>query len=403
MLVLLFLARDENRDLQLICNYDSFPAAFPVKENRPPTAREGDVIVASIFQRGKQGTWWIKYYVDGEQVYRSLKTTVAREALRVKKKIEGEEACGMLLSPSRLPLPEFLHEFCEFLQTIRAKKSYKNNCSVLRLIFGPICPALEPSNCVNRKYKTGKLSPKKKSKKKTESKQPKVRPIRAKTLEDVTTAKIEEFISSRIRFDGIAPKTANQARCILHRMFSYAIKTHDFVASNPRQPNPAAGVERRREPAHTIRYLEMDGIDRQLASVAGHAPIGTLVAVYIYAVLRREEALWLTPSDIDFDRRLIHVRAKTIDSEFWQPKTKRNRVVPISVALLEILDAYQPHCLIPWFFPSPQGKRWDPDNLSRALRAINQQVTSHGLGSTSATSSEATLHRKGRASTRSPN
>ena len=29
--------------------------------------------MASIFQRGKQGIWWIKYYVNGRQVYHSLR------------------------------------------------------------------------------------------------------------------------------------------------------------------------------------------------------------------------------------------------------------------------------------------------------------------------------------------
>lgn len=66
-----------------------------------------------------------------------------------------------------------------------------------------------------------------------------------------------------------------------------------------------------------------------------------MVAAYIYAGIRREAALWLTMEDVDFDRRLIRVRAKTIAGEFWQPKTKRNRVVPISKALLEILKAYK--------------------------------------------------------------
>jgi integrase len=62
-----------------------------------------------------------------------------------------------------------------------------------------------------------------------------------------------------------------------------------------------------------------------------------MVATYIYAGLRREAALWLTTDDVDFERRLILVRAKTIDGEFWQPKTRKNRVVPISDALYGIL------------------------------------------------------------------
>jgi integrase len=28
----------------------------------------------------------------------------------------------------------------------------------------------------------------------------------------------------------------------------------------------------------------------------------------------------------------------------------------------------------PWLFPSPQGKRWDPDNFSADLRAANEKI-----------------------------
>ncbi len=69
---------------------------------------------------------------------------------------------------------------------------------------------------------------------------------------------------------------------------------------------------------------------------------------------------------------MIRVRAKTIGGTFWEPKTKVNRVVPISSSLKKYLDAYvRPETDGPWYFPSPTGKRWDPDNVSRALRAAN--------------------------------
>ena len=101
-----------------------------------------------------------------------------------------------------------------------------------------------------------------------------------------------------------------------------------------------------------------------------------MMATLIYAGLRRTEAIWLTKNDVDLNGRLVHVRAKTVDGEFWQPKTRRNRVVPISTALLGILAAYSPDCEGSWFFPSPTGKRWDADNFTHVLRKTN---TSHGL------------------------
>ena len=97
-----------------------------------------------------------------------------------------------------------------------------------------------------------------------------------------------------------------------------------------------------------------------------------MVAVCIYAGLRREETTRLTPKDVDMKERLIRVQAKTIDGDSWQPKTRRNRVVPISDALLVILQEYQSPAGQVWYFPSPTGQRWDPDNFSADLREINR-------------------------------
>lgn len=71
----------------------------------------------------------------------------------------------------------------------------------------------------------------------------------------------------------------------------------------------------------------------------------------------------------------IAVRAKSVNGEFWEPKTKVNRVVPVSRALRTQLNRYL-ETFTPgyWFFPSPRGKRWHPDNFSEALRATNREA-----------------------------
>lgn len=324
--------------------------------------------MASIFQRKKGGTWWIKYYANGRQVYYSLGTKDARVAKRVKRQIEGEEAKGELLAPSKTPLPAFLEDFCKLLSTIRTKKAYSADLSVLRIFFGPICPALVHGSCVNTRWRAGNAKP-------VEDKMAHLH-IKAGFLEEVTAPVIEGFICRRIREDGIAPKTANRYREVLHRMFGFATKNWGFVPTDRRNPNPAASVERRREPAHDIDYLSVNQIGEQLVVLRELPSLKAMVATFIYAGLRREEGLWLTTEDVDLDRRLVYIRAKVVNGERWQPETKRNRVVPISSALHEILTVYTPERTEPWFFPSPRGKRWDPDNFSQTLREINRQ---HGL------------------------
>jgi integrase len=68
-----------------------------------------------------------------------------------------------------------------------------------------------------------------------------------------------------------------------------------------------------------------------------------MIATYIYSGLCREEAIWQTVEDVDFAlgrAGAIRIRAKTVNGKFWQPKTKVNRVVPVSQALRAVLDAY---------------------------------------------------------------
>ena len=324
--------------------------------------------MASIFQRGKQGIWWIKYYANGPQVYHSLRTTSARAAKRIKRQVEGDKAKGELLRPSKTPLPEFLEDYCRFLSTERTAKSYANDLSVLRIAFGSITPALEPGSCRNKRF-----GPVRKG---NPQRRVKATCIRATHLEDVTAAKIEDFISRRIRDDGISAKTANRCRGVLRSMFVYATKKWNFVSPDHRYPNPAGAVERRKEPARTIRFLTLEDIEKQLAVLDEHPMLHAMVATLVYAGLRRSEVLWLTRDDADLDRRVLRIRAKTVGGEFWQPKTGQNRVVPISIPLLKILAAYISNGEDPWFFASPTGKRWDPDTFSQTLRKINKE---HGL------------------------
>jgi site-specific recombinase XerD len=43
--------------------------------------------------------------------------------------------------------------------------------------------------------------------------------------------------------------------------------------------------------------------------------------------------------------------------------------------LKTFLDSFQASVIeMKWFFSSPNGKRWDPDNLSRYLRKVNDET-----------------------------
>lgn len=319
--------------------------------------------MACLYKRRNQ--YWVSYYLNDKQLQKSLKTDNYKVAISKKKKLEYELSIGDLHLASEIPLAVILEVFCKHLIKTRTFKSYKNDFSRLRTFFGPICESLKPyPSGVKRGTKTERA---------VHDKYKKAH-VQAELLEDITPEVINQFLTDRMEFNNWKPKTVNLMRQILHKLFAYAMKHHGFRSRDRCYPNPMAGVDRIKESASQIRYLELDEIAAQLEAIADSSVIHALVATYIYAGLRREEALWLMPADVDLEQRLIRVRAKTINNEHWQPKTKRNRVVPISNQLYAILINYRWPKDSVWFFPSPSGKRWNPDNFSQDLRKLNNQA-----------------------------
>jgi integrase len=244
--------------------------------------------MASLYKRGRM--YWISFRINGKLVQRSLKTDNYRAAKQKVQKIEYELAIGDLRQTSRTPLADVIESFCRYLQTTRPAKSCYNVYNRLRAIFGPVCDSLQPrqpgspDRQLHRVFKHDKFAG---------------RHLPAKLLEDVTPAVINRWLDDRAQEEAWSPKTINNYRQTIHRLFSYAIKRHDFISRDRRYPNPATGVERRKEPASEIRFLTLDQIDTQLEALTEHPTLHAMVAVYIYAGLRREEALWLTTDDVD--------------------------------------------------------------------------------------------------------
>jgi site-specific recombinase XerD len=198
--------------------------------------------------------------------------------------------------------------------------------------------------------------------------------IEANCFEQIETAHVSAFITSQVQRRGLAPKTANRNREILCRLFNWAMD--EGGVRMPNEKNPVARVGRYKEHAPEISFLTLKQIDEQLQVLTPDNQLQTMVAVLIYAGLRREELLWLTHDDVDLKtgtNGMLRIPAKTIDGRSWQPKTARNRVVLISSNLRRYLDAYTRR-LVPggWLFPSPAGTWWDPDNLSHDLTDANR-------------------------------
>jgi integrase len=323
--------------------------------------------MASLKKRGS--SFYIQFYIAGNKQKRiNLHTDsyqVAKEKLR---RFESAQAAGDDLPlPTRTPVADILTDYVAHIRTAKTAKSAQTDIYYLRDMFGPVCDALT----ITSRKPSAKA--KKKPAKVGMDARTKAPVIQADCLEAIRSGDITKFISAQVARRGLAPKTANRYREILTRLFNWSVKQGMRL---PRGGNPAAEVERYAEPAPTIRFLTLKQIDEQLDALADDLKYQAMTATLIYAGLRREELLWLTPDDIDWSSGkygLIRVRAKTVNDEFWQPKTKVNRAVPISSRLRHHLDKWQlKRSKGAWFFPNSAVGRYDPDNFSSDLRALNK-------------------------------
>lgn len=325
--------------------------------------------MAYLFKRGS--IYYVKFYVAGKQKEKSLGTGVYQIAKEKQRLFESARARGESLPmPTRTPVAEIVTAYVAVIRTAKTAKSAQTDIYYLRDVFGLICDALRiTSRKVSEKTRKRQL-------KDDVDRRHKAPVIEADCFEAITTAQIVEFVSGQVTRRGLAPKTANRYREILTRLFNWAMEQKGVRLPGDR--NPASKVERYRESAPNIRFLTLKQIDEQLDALANDLKLQTMVATFIFGGLRREELLWLTHDDLDLDAGkygMIRVRAKEIVGEAWEPKTKRNRAVPVSSRLRHFLDMWRLKAQKDtgmWLFPSPRGKRWDPDNFSQDLRFANQ-------------------------------
>ena len=182
--------------------------------------------------------------------------------------------------PTKTPIATVVTDYIDNMRTRKTARSDERDIYYLRETFGPICPALTLKNV--RISEKGKKRPTKHT--------PSY--IEVSCFEHISTADISSFIAAKVRRQALAPKTANRYREILTRLFNWATSQNGRRIADGK--NPAAEVERYREKAPDISFLSLEQIAEQLKALEKHPELQVMVAVYIYAGLRREELCWLT-------------------------------------------------------------------------------------------------------------
>ncbi len=318
--------------------------------------------MASLKKRGKK--FYAQYYVNGDQRRVNLNTTslqIAKEKIRQIESAQFRQEDIPL--PTKTPLPEILEKYIFNRRARSSERNVQKQITYLRGTFGPVCESL--------KIKNKKIA-QKAVKRPAAKKYPL---IEIAYLEQISAERVAQFLANTTQMKGVSPKTVNHYRQILVTMCNWAM--NEGGVKFPGGKNPLANVTRYTEIERTISYLRRKDIENQLEKLEDDLLLQTMVAVYIFAGLRREEALWLMPTDFDFtagNYGVIRIQNKVFEGVSWHPKTHKNRTVPISSELRRYLDKYLEN-VTPgtWFFSTPEGCRWDPDNFSALLRDANEK------------------------------
>ncbi len=121
--------------------------------------------------------------------------------------------------------------------------------------------------------------------------------------------------------------------------------------------NPFAKIRERKITENEIRYVTVEEY-RKLVKTAEKIWWYALFSLAYGSGLRRNEILHLTWADIDFEHQRIKVSAKKGAEDIikWEPKNRKNRIVPMSdksSQLLANIQAQAPEGH-PYVFVSPK-------------------------------------------------
>jgi integrase len=125
-----------------------------------------------------------------------------------------------------------------------------------------------------------------------------------------------------------APITVLHLRTALHLLLKRAVED-GVLAANPLATIAGPKAIRRHRP-----YLDIEQRDRLLAATVDDPDLHLVVALGVFAGLRKSEMLALTWSDIDLPGRRLHVRS----SAAFTTKSGRSRTIPMHDALYQLLS-----------------------------------------------------------------
>jgi integrase len=191
-------------------------------------------------------------------------------------------------------------------------------------------------------------------------------------VEAITTADIDRWRERLVHEGKLSARTINKQLALLHGIFKRAQRRYGV------EGNPAAAAER--QPEHRsgdFQVLEADEVIL-LAQHAADAQDGAIFTVAAFTGLRLGELLALRWSDVDFAKRLVHVRWSRVRGQTDRPKSHRVRSVPLIDQAARALDGLSrrggftaDEDLV---FIRADGQHLDGDQLRKRYRVALQEA-----------------------------
>lgn len=192
--------------------------------------------------------------------------------------------------------------------------------------------------------------------------------VSPKEAEDCTSEDLVRIVDEYILPNGLSRSFQNQMISAVKKFYGKVYKSVIDV-----------GEISRPRPEHRLpNVLSKAEVKKILDSVANEKHRVMLSLVYGCG-LRRSEVLELLPSDIDHDRKLVQIR---------QAKGFKDRLVPLSDKLIQMVDQYMLHFKpVKYLFEGQtRGSRYSPASLEKIFKTaflkagINKKdITLHGL------------------------
>lgn len=280
-----------------------------------PKDKSGKAIPKSEWPRKRRHRWIVRWYgTDGRRYGKVFGTR--KEAQRSASELQNQVRLGKADKPKKITLHEFRLEHERVMKGQVAYGTIQEHKRALRLF---------------EKFIGGSY-----------------------TLSRIFPRHAEAFVANCLASNKVSIATVNKWIRTLHGIFNLAIEPRCYLAEGQ---NPFAKIKKRKTSERPIRYVDILEY-RAMMDAATKVWWKAFLSIAYGSGLRRNEILHLTWADVDLGQHRLEVRAKKATEEIleWDPKNRKNRVVPMSdesVYLLVDMQINAPECH-PYIFVSPE-------------------------------------------------